>query len=77
MKVKQKKVPKLRSIRVNHILGCGPEIQYKIICPADFDMVLCSGFYRCPSEMSYTVKHRKLVLVSCLTVSCLYSLVYL
>ena len=38
MRVKQKKVLKLMSMRVSHILGRGREIQYTSICPADFDM---------------------------------------
>ena len=42
MRVKLKKVPKLRSIRVSHTLGCGREVQYKSSCPADFDMLLKS-----------------------------------
>ena len=35
---KTKEVPKLRSIRVSRTSGRGREIQYKSICPADFDM---------------------------------------
>ena len=42
MRVKLKKFPKLRSIRVNHTLGRGREVQCKSSCPADFDMLLKS-----------------------------------
>ena len=45
MRVKLKKVPNLRSIRVSQSLGCGREIQYKSVYPADFDMNL--GHFNC------------------------------